>query len=210
MTLRAIAGAAPFAHLLRRPNASTVAAARAEETDEERKKREDEEEQARKAEEQEQEEEARRAEEEKKKEEDAKRAEEEKKKEEDAKRAEEEDEDKKKDDAKKAEARGIKAGREMERARGAAIFGCPAAGKRPDLAAELAFGTSMSADEAVRFFSAAVAGDKRATGGVADRMASVNVPNPGSDAPTAKLDPTDPVAVAAAIVAAGKKRRGEA
>jgi hypothetical protein len=101
--------------------------------------------------------------------------------------------------AKRAEARG----RKMERERSAAIFACPAAGVRPDLAAQLAFHTSMTADQAIGVLTTAASGGRR---GINDRMATTQIPNIGADpGPEAK----GALGVAAQIIAADKKRRGE-
>ncbi len=102
------------------------------------------------------------------------------------------------------------AGRKAERARCAAIFHSAAAGVRPDVAAHLAFETDMPAAEAVSLLGSFANGTaKGARDGLAGRMAAVRTPNVGVDGGAA-VDPSSPTAVAAAIVAAGKKRRGEA
>lgn len=96
--------------------------------------------------------------------------------------------------------------RRRERARCAAIFACPAAGSRPDVAANLAFNTTMSRKEAIGVLNSVGMGDsapRRAA--LHDRMADANVPRVGAGggaAVPANLSP-----VAAAIIAAGEKAR---
>lgn len=191
---KALMSALPYAHLL------GIAAAKADDGDDEAKQGSDEsdEDYAKRMEEADK----------KEKEDDAKKAK--------AKADEDEEEDKKKkeDEAKKAkkaeedEGDKEKAARTSERARCAAIFACSAAGTRPDVAAHLAFSTSMSSAEAIAMLdSVAAGGPVRNT--LASRMATVQAPNVGASAGAA------PVAgsaqgVAARIIAAGKKRRGEA
>ena len=77
-----------------------------------------------------------------------------------------------------------------ERGRCAAIFGSPAAGRLPTLAAELAFaadGPGRAA--ALRMLSAAASS---AGGGLAARMAATPVPPAGGDAPPAAANQLDP------------------
>jgi len=64
-----------------------------------------------------------------------------------------------------------KAARKRERARCAAIFGSSAAATRPDLAAHLAFNTSLPRREAVSLLREAAKGDAKASRGLASRMA---------------------------------------
>jgi hypothetical protein len=104
--------------------------------------------------------------------------------------------------------------RRRERARCAAIFGCSAAGKRPDVAASIAFGTSMGRREAISVLKSVAAGERNAVLAIApgrssidSRMASLNVPQAGADAGTAAPAGMSPIA--AAIVAAGEKARGK-
>jgi len=101
------------------------------------------------------------------------------------------------------------AARKSERARCAAIFASPAAGTRPDMAAHLAFNTSMSSKAAVEMLGVVAAGGAPAARGLAGRMASVSIPNVGAGAPAGKAT-TGAGSVANMIVEAGKKRRGEA
>lgn len=182
-----------FAHLLGQP-----AGAKAEDGDDEddKKQRTDEsdEDYAKRMEEEEEEE---------KKKEDARRAEEEekeeKKKEDEAKKAKkaEEDEDDKE-----------KAARVNERARCAAIFKCAAAGTRPDVAAHLAFNTSMPSAEAISMLETFAIGGAPQPSSLASRMANVKTPNVGAGAAAAPAAGSD-AAVTAQIIAAGKIRRGE-
>ncbi|NUB12540.1 hypothetical protein GAY28_07335 [Azospirillum brasilense] len=127
------------------------------------------------------------------------------------------EEDSDKDSAKKASGKKGKTyadGRAFERARCAKIFGCAAAADRPDVAARLAFNTDMNPDAAVEVLTvAAEAGGRqssRRSTALSDRMASVPNPKVGATAPQQQAaDPKSPAAVAAAIIEAGKKRRGE-
>lgn len=198
-------GTSPFAHLLghRKPDAKTAVRAETENTtdDDERKQRDGEADddyakRMKALDEKEKDEEAKRAEEE-----DKKPADEEEGDARNGRRAEDDDEDEAK--SKKAEARG----RSLERARGDAIFSCRAAADRPDLAAQLAFKTSMSAEEAIGVLTTAASGERRAPG-LASRMSAVEVPHVASDAAPAP-SANDPAGKAALIIAAGKKRRGE-
>lgn len=100
-----------------------------------------------------------------------------------------------------------KAARKSERARCKAIFASAAAGARPDVAAHLAFDTSMSASKAVSMLET-VAGGSAAVGGLSQRMATFVLPNPGA---TDHSKPAQSPAAASAqlIIDAGKQRRGE-
>jgi hypothetical protein len=105
-----------------------------------------------------------------------------------------------------------KAARARERARCAAIFGSKAAASRPDVAAHLAFNTSMSATEAIGMLGAFAAGGAPAASAkpgksLASRMAKVPDQNVGTGGAAA---PSGPQGAAAMIISAGKKRRGEA
>lgn len=99
-----------------------------------------------------------------------------------------------------------KAARKAERARCKAIFSCAAAGTRPDMAAHLAFNTSMSATGAVAMLDAIAAGNAP-TGALGQRMASLNLPNPGAD--SKKPQQAQGSSAAQMIINAGKQRRGE-
>lgn len=142
--------------------------------------------------------------------------EEEEKKKEDARRAEEEEkeEKKKEDEAKKAkkaeedEDDKEKAARVNERARCAAIFKCAAAGTRPDVAAHLAFNTSMPSAEAIGMLETFAMGGAPQPSSLASRMAGVRPQNVGAGAAAAPAAGSD-AAVTAQIIAAGKIRRGE-
>jgi len=186
MKLSKLAAALPYAHLL------GFSAAKAEDDDEMKQGADESDEDY-----------AKRMEEEDKKEteDDAKKAEDDKGKK-DAK-AEEGDDDEEEDDEKKDDKE--QAARKSERARCAAIFKCDAAGSRPDVAAHLAFATDMSSADAIAMLST-VAGGK--TRGLASRMATVQTPNVGTEAGAVPAA-NSPQGVAARIVAAGKKRRGE-
>jgi hypothetical protein len=111
-----------------------------------------------------------------------------------------------KDDAKATHAR------RAERARCAQIFRCTAAGRRPDVAAHLAFDTGMHAADAVALLNAIASGDG-ARAAHADtlraRMAGVNLPAIGSDGGTPE-DRDGPQAAASLILAAARRARGEA
>ena len=105
-----------------------------------------------------------------------------------------------------------KAARAGERARCAAIFGSKAAAARPDVAAHLAFNTSMGAASAIGMLSAFAANPaptaaSASHSSLASRMQAVPDQNVGASgsAPPAR----SPQGAAAAILAAGKKRRGE-
>jgi hypothetical protein len=100
----------------------------------------------------------------------------------------------------------MQAARTSERARCAAIFASPSAGVRPDMAAHLAFNTSMSRKEAIAMLDAVAAGSTRPSG-LAARMAGAKVPNIGADAEGAGGE-MSPKSVAAQIIAAGEKARG--
>ena len=181
---------ASFAHLL------GMSAKKAEEDDDKKRDDETDEEYAKRMEDKkEEEEQAKKAEEDK---EAARKAEEEKEEEEKAKKAKkaEEDEDEKQ-----------KAARKSERARCRAIFASASAGTRPDMAAHLAFDTDMDAKAAVALLNVAAAGGV-VRPGLGSRMATVTLPKLGVDT-GAPPGASTPEGAAAAIIAAGKKRRGE-
>lgn len=123
------------------------------------------------------------------------------------------DDEKKGKKAKKAEESGDdddkeKAARASERARCAAIFACASAGVRPDVAAHMAFSTDMSAAAAIAMLDSMAAGAPARPSNLASRMAAVNAPNVGTDSAAAPAANSSQ-GVAARIIAAGKKRRGE-
>ena len=179
-----------FAHLLGQP-AGAKAEDGGDEDDKKQRTDESDEDYAKRMEEEEEEE---------KKKEDARRAEEEEKKKEDeakkAKKAEEDEDDKE------------KAARVNERARCAAIFKCAAAGTRPDVAAHLAFNTSMPSAEAIGMLETFAMGGAPQASSLASRMAGVKPQNVGAGAAAAPAAGSD-AAVTAQIIAAGKIRRGE-
>src|SRR5260363_376519 len=107
------------------------------------------------------------------------------------------DEGKKED----AEARG----RRLERARAQAIFARPAAGIRPEIAAQLAFQTSLPSDEAAALVASIAAGAPRRSADLAERMATIPSPNVGVEG----AEPNGARTLAAHILAAGRKARGE-
>jgi hypothetical protein len=209
MSLKAIAGAVSFAHLLGR---ATRPAAEVEDDDDKKEK-----------------DAKRRAEGDEKDPED--------KDDKDAKRAEGEEKDPEDDDKDKKDAKGKKAvgddgegddddgddesddsemrskgarsARLHERARCAAIFTDPAAGRNQELAATLAFKTNLPRGQAIAVLrsggsAAAPAAPKRAS--LDERMSRVKTPVVGnSDAAATSKAPS----VAAQIIEAGRRRRGE-
>lgn len=134
---------------------------------------------------------------------------------------EEEDDEQAEGDDSDEEMRGnsaVASARRRERARCKAIFACAAAGVRPDVAATLAFTTTMTRKEAIEVLTstAAVATgmtsstESRPSGsrGALDRrMAALDVPQVGADGGADA--PAGMSKVAAAIVAAGEKARGK-
>ncbi|WP_175829711.1 hypothetical protein [Burkholderia cepacia] len=188
---KTLAGAMPFAHLL-----SNGRAAKAE--DDERKQREGEsdEDYATRMEE---------LDEKEREEEEARRAEKEREEEEARRAAAEdgEDGDDETDDAKKAS-------RATERARCARIMAHGISIGQPAQAGVFAFDTKMSSKVAIAALDAGQAAapqSRRASGrmSLGDRMGSTTIPNPGASAVAAGAP-----SLADQIVAAGKKRRGEA
>ncbi|GAB7525331.1 hypothetical protein [Paraburkholderia sp. 2C] len=190
---KTLAGAMPFAHLL----SNGPRAARAEEQDDERKQRdgESDDDYAKRMEELDEKE---RAEEEERKQEEAKKAN--KADDVDGDDADMEDGDDETDDAKKA-------ARASERARCARIIAHGIKIGSVRQAGVFAFDTRMSSKAAIAALDASKAdapapAPKRAA--LADRMSTTQVPNPGvGGAATAPN-------LAQQIIAAGKKRRGEA
>jgi hypothetical protein len=114
--------------------------------------------------------------------------------------------------------------RRRERARCAAIFGCAAAGMRPDVAAQLAFATNLTRSAAINTMVAVAAGEQRPAPvkpapavaaapepvvvGLRSRMAIEPLIDIGTD--VAAAGEGNAPTLAAQILAAGKKRRGEA
>jgi hypothetical protein len=194
------AGKSQFAHLARK----------AEDDDDDAKKKAEED---KKKEDKEEEEKAKKkAEDDKKKEEETaakKKAEDDKKKEDEEAKADDGDDDSDKDDDDDAKAR---AARARERGRIRAIVTSDAGKANPVGAMELACGTSMTRKHAIGMLKAmgvpAPAASKP-TDALRSRMAGVDAPDVGNDAPGAGANASPVNATAAAIVAAGKKRRGE-
>lgn len=93
--------------------------------------------------------------------------------------ADAEDDDADEPEGKKATT-GFQRGYAAANKRASAIFLSPAAAGRPDLAAQLAFGTSMSADEAIGVLGTVGATGGKQRGRLDDRMGSRNDPRPGS------------------------------
>ena len=86
------------------------------------------------------------------------------------------------EDREKEKTAARKAGRMAERARCKAIFASPAAGARPDVAAQLAFTTGMSAPRAIGLLQSAAAGGSSRAANLHDRMnRTPRVPNVGPD-----------------------------
>jgi hypothetical protein len=121
-------------------------------------------------------------------------------------KAEEDEEAEEEDDDDEAIRKACRAGRSFERMRCAAIFAAKSAGARPDVAAHLAFTTKMSAKAAIALMDATVSGGAAPTAGRAPRPRVVI----GSDGGPGPADPASPQGMAAKILAAGKKARGEA
>jgi hypothetical protein len=124
-----------------------------------------------------------------------------------ARRASDDEDDEDEGDAKALAARG------RERARCAAIFASPHAAARPDVAAHLAFGTTLSRREALNVLAAVGSNESRTArkGNLAARMDQQTNPNVGTPpeahfgAPAA----SDPSALAARMLASARKARGE-
>jgi hypothetical protein len=118
-------------------------------------------------------------------------------------------------DAKASAARG------RERARCAAIFAEPAAAKRPDIAAHLAFGTNLPRTAAINTLRAVAAGEPspppeqpQSEQGLRSRMVREPVYDVGSEAERTRAGAETPAAraavFAAKVMAADKKRLGGA
>jgi hypothetical protein len=204
------AGTSPFSHLARNPSAAIAGRA----SDDDKKKDEEEAAAKKKAEEDKKkdEEEAaakKKAEDDKKKEEKA----EDDKKKEDAKKkgkADDGDDDSDRDDDENPEAR---AARARERGRIRAIVTSEAGKLNPVGAMHIATGTSMSRRQAIEMVHAmgapAASEPPRPTDPLRDRMAGVKTPDVGAGDTQQPANAGTAQATAAAIVAAGKKRRGE-
>lgn len=199
--------ASPFSHLAR--NAPPVVAGKASDDDDKKKK--DEEEAKRAEDKKKEDEEAKKAEDKKKEDEEAaaKKKADDKKKEEDAKKADDDDGDT--NDDKDPDAR---AARARERGRIRAIVTSDAGKLNPVGAMHLATGTSMSRSQAIETLHAmgapaAAAEPARLTDTLRDRMANVRNPDVGPDGAQPPANAGTAKATADAIIAAGKKRRGE-
>lgn len=97
--------------------------------------------------------------------------------------------------------------RRRERARCEAIFACDAAAVRPDVAAQVAFRTTLARGEAVSVVTAAAAAGHAPRGSrLADRMETVKTKQVGPENRAKAPDNLSPVA--AAIIAAGERARG--
>lgn len=117
------------------------------------------------------------------------------------------------DEEETAKASAVRSVRLRERARCAAIFSTKEAAINPAMAAQLAFGSgNLTRSAAIDLLKSAVqtapapAASSRQT--LDQRMQAVSTPNVGpSPAQATSVDPS--AAMAQAIIAAGKKRRGE-
>lgn len=101
------------------------------------------------------------------------------------------------------------AARRRERARCAAIFASPAAAKRPDIAAHLAFGTSLTRTAAINTLTAVAAGERQGAdpkAGLRSRMAREPQYEVGTE--EERKPKSGPDAFAAKMVVADRKRRG--
>ncbi|HXR23786.1 MAG TPA: hypothetical protein VN742_00395 [Candidatus Binataceae bacterium] len=112
------------------------------------------------------------------------------------------------DDEKKPDAR---AARARERARIDTIMSCAEAKQLPGAALSLALNSSMPRHQAVKMLASMAAdlssgANRRAA--LSERMASIPQPNVGLDGPNAPV-PGSTAELAAAIVNAGRRRRGE-
>ena len=100
-----------------------------------------------------------------------------------------------------------KAIRNAERARCRAIFTSKSAGIRPDMAAHLAFETDLDVHAAVGLLEVSAQGHNPRQS-LSARMAEIDLPKIGT-AGGKEPDPKSPQGIAAMIVEARKKRRGE-
>ncbi|WP_374572542.1 hypothetical protein [Phenylobacterium sp.] len=106
-----------------------------------------------------------------------------------------------------------RAGRRAERARCRRIFQAKAAGVRPDMAAQLAFGTDLTSAEAIALLNVAAGGgqasEAQAPSRLHQRMSRIQVPALGSDDRDDDITPANaPAAKAKAIIGALNKARG--
>ncbi|NNM70179.1 MAG: hypothetical protein HKM00_09510 [Gallionella sp.] len=100
------------------------------------------------------------------------------------------------------------AARSRERARCSAIFASSAAAARPDVAAHLAFNTTMSRKEAVGLLNSVAAGGASKGSALASRMTSIKLPIVGSDNASAPAAGSA-ASIAQQIIAAAAKARGD-
>lgn len=120
-----------------------------------------------------------------------------------------EDEKEKKEKAELALSSGaVASARGRERARCSAIFSHEAAAGRTELAANLAFNTTMTANEAVRILGSVPAAPAAKSGRLASAMSSVKQPAVGPDGPQAGAKPTS-TAMAEGITRTLDKVRGQ-
>ena len=126
-----------------------------------------------------------------------------KKKSKKVKKAEDEEDEEDEDEPEARAARG------REKARVLAIMNSSAAQRSPSAALHVALNTSMPRHAAIKMLGAMVADmPKSGAGSLRDRMASVSIPDIGAGGDEAPgLD--DPKAVAARIIQAGRRARGE-
>ena len=80
-----------------------------------------------------------------------------------------------------AEAKAFRAGFAAANKRASAIFRSASAGARPDMAAQLAFGSSVTAAEAVGILNTAAVPTPERGSRLDDRMSERNEPRPGAD-----------------------------
>lgn len=102
--------------------------------------------------------------------------------------------------------------RRNERARCRAIFASAAAGKRPDLAAAIAFDTNMTRGEALTILENVATERPKPEAkapGLKERMETEQIPHVDPAAPAAP-DASDPKVIAQRVIAAGNKARGVA
>jgi hypothetical protein len=201
MNFARIAGASPFA-TLRRNNAAVKAKAEDDKKDDDDEKKS-------------------KAEDDKKDDEDEKKskAEDDKKDDEDEKKSKAEDDKKDDEDEKKSKKSKSDDGdgddpeariRASERARIRAIAESEAGRANPDAAYELAIGTDMPAATAIALLrSIGPKSQPSSRESLRERMAETPQPDIGAGDANAAPAPGDRKALAAAIVQAGKKRRGE-
>lgn len=113
------------------------------------------------------------------------------------------------DEARGKKGRAVRAARRHERARCAAILTHPAAARAPELAARLAFATRLPRSEAVALLDAAPASAGTGNRGIDARMSSQAPPRVASSPAGAAAPGSEAEQLAASILAAGRKRRGE-